>query len=58
MSRSRWEDRACNLRRGRWIELRDGLGEEREKQGPEELILIFDSTDESDGNLGGHCDRL
>ena len=54
MSQSRWEDRAYNLRRGRWIGLREGLGGEREKYRPEELILIFDGTDEGDRNLCGH----
>ena len=54
MSQSRLEDRAYSLGRGRCIGLRDGLGEEREKYRPVELILIFDSTDEGDGNIGGH----
>jgi hypothetical protein len=54
MSQSRLEDRAYNLGRGRCIGLREGLGEEREKYRPVELILVFDSTDEGDGNLGGH----
>ena len=57
MSQSRWEDRAYNLRRGRWIGLREGLGGEREKYRPEELILIFDSTDEGDGYLCRHWER-
>lgn len=56
MSQSRWEDRAYSLRRGRWTGLREGLGE-REKYRPEELILIFDGTDESDGNLCRHWER-
>ena len=40
-----------NLRRGRWIGLREGMGEEREKQGPEELILVSDGADERDGRV-------
>jgi len=34
--------------------LRERLGEEREKQGPEELILILDGADEGDRKVSDH----